>query len=366
MTKLLQTRVNRMIGSNRFSGEELHLYLLLAAGTFFAGIMHLILFGIMLVYERWFLMATNIGSMFIYVVAMIILLKRRSYKLTGLIVSGEVLCYTLIASLYTSAGDYVLCYYFVLVFMQLIIPYGSIRLRGGVLFLIWLSLTASLLAGTYVEPFYANAAPQADLLLSIFNVNLAFLGTIAVIVASNIVRDTIARSNVIRMEEYKSQANTDVLTGLRNRRYAESFFSGLYEQRNRDRWCVAMLDIDDFKVINDTLGHPVGDEVLRVVAMILRNTLRKTDVIFRWGGEEFLILLDDTDLGTAKKLLEKIRERIADTAVEYDDGTVKLTVTIGVSQLDLQDIWTSISACDKKMYRGKERGKNRVIAEGSK
>ena len=361
MAALLQTWVNKLTDSKHFSDEELFLYLSMIAGTFFAGAMHMILFGVMMIYQLWFLVVVNAVSVCLYVFVMILLFKRQAFKTVGLIVSGEVLIYTLVASLYTRTGDYVIMYYFVLVFMQFTVPYGSYKLRGSVLVLVGIALAVSLLAREYSTFIHMIAVRETNIWMSVFNVMLALGGVIAVLVSSNVVRDIIVRLNNQRMEEYKSQANTDALTGLRNRRYAETFFAGLSEKHGEDGWCVAMLDIDDFKVINDTMGHPVGDEVLCGLANILRDNLRKADVIFRWGGEEFLVLLADTELASAKKLMEKIRERIAGTDIVYSGGQMKMTVTIGVSRLDMRDIWASIAECDKKLYVGKRSGKNMVV-----
>jgi diguanylate cyclase (GGDEF)-like protein len=163
------------------------------------------------------------------------------------------------------------------------------------------------------------------------------------------------------LESSKENANTDALTGLFNRRYADLFFSSVLD---RDmRYCVALLDIDDFKKINDTYGHPCGDQVLVYLADFLRRNLRKSDYVFRWGGEEFLIVLSRVESHVARGVLEKLRLGLAQSPVETKEAALRVTVTIGVASLDADDIAASIKACDDRLYYGKRNGKNRVVAE---
>ena len=122
-----------------------------------------------------------------------------------------------------------------------------------------------------------------------------------------------------------------------------------------------MLDIDDFKVLNDTYGHELGDDVLKHLSDSITSSLRKTDVVFRWGGEEFLILLKDVDVSTAYRLLDKLRGKLESGNLEINDMTLNYTVTIGVCALDPQNVKQSIDTSDRLMYKGKALGKNRVV-----
>jgi diguanylate cyclase (GGDEF)-like protein len=165
------------------------------------------------------------------------------------------------------------------------------------------------------------------------------------------------------LENTEESANRDALTGLFNRRYANLLFASLYDEREGDRYCVALLDIDDFKLINDTYGHPCGDQVLAALAAFVRGSLRKSDKVFRWGGEEFLILLQGADLPAARAILEKLCTGLAEMIIETREAPIRITATIGIAELDAGDVAAGIKACDDRLYEGKRSGKNMVVAE---
>ena len=366
MLKILQGQINNLVklltGKKPIPDDELYLYVVLFIDVMFAGVIHILLFGVSCMYNMPVMIWANVGSMCVYAALLVLLVTRRAYKLTCIVMSFEVLAYTMLASLCAGTGNYILLYCFMVMFMQLMLPYASVKFRGIMVVLIWLSAMAAIVLVEHFGVIYASWQGQSNAMMSIFNVNLTFVSLVFELMSGNIIRGVIARNNGARMEEYKSQANTDMLTGLSNRRYAETLFKGLLEKHNYGSWCVAMLDIDDFKVINDTMGHPVGDEVLRGVADFLKDNLRKADVVIRWGGEEFLMLLADVELGAAHKLMEKVCVNLSNEDIKHSGGTARITVTIGVNVLDLQDVDGSIALCDKCMYLGKNKGKNRVVS----
>ena len=167
-------------------------------------------------------------------------------------------------------------------------------------------------------------------------------------------------------------ASTDPLTGLLNRRrfleQAESEF--LRSQRYRHELAAVMLDIDHFKAINDTHGHFVGDQVLIALSRAAENLLRDIDILCRWGGEEFVILMPETPLAGAAILAERLRELLARLAVDTDAGTLRFTISAGVAargecDAGLTDI---LQRADTALYAAKEHGRNRIqvlAAEGS-
>jgi diguanylate cyclase (GGDEF)-like protein len=160
-------------------------------------------------------------------------------------------------------------------------------------------------------------------------------------------------------------ARTDPLTGLPNRRHLLELME--YEvdrvERGGRSFCVLMADLDDFKSINDRHGHDIGDEVLCEVARRLRDTIRKQDTVSRWGGEEFLLLLPESNEAGALTLANKLRERVTADPVTFvgDLEPVVVTVTIGFSEfrpgMALHDC---IRIADEALYRGKRDGKNRA------
>jgi diguanylate cyclase (GGDEF)-like protein len=156
----------------------------------------------------------------------------------------------------------------------------------------------------------------------------------------------------------------DPLTGVLNRAGLELQGKrvGLRAQRGGRGLAVVMIDVDNFKRINDTHGHPVGDEVLRHLAHLLRVELRPHDVLARFGGEEFVLVLDDVGLAEALGLAERLRERIEAAAVLVEKIVVRFTVSMGVASSDElgHDLIRLISAGDAALYQSKRAGRNRV------
>ena len=160
----------------------------------------------------------------------------------------------------------------------------------------------------------------------------------------------------------------DELTGLNNRRY---LMEALERETNRaERYrtdlAVCMLDLDHFKAVNDTYGHPTGDKVLRFVAEQLKSAVRKNDVACRYGGEEFAVLFPDTSAEDAVQICERFRETIETTPVPHDRGEIRITVSIGVaSYLPHPDrsMDAVIRLADQALYTAKSSGRNQVFAD---
>ena len=128
---------------------------------------------------------------------------------------------------------------------------------------------------------------------------------------------------------------------------------------------IIFLDIDYFKVINDAYGHSCGDKVLVAAAGLIKDNLRSSDVIFRVGGEEFVIVLSDTDLDGAKFLAERIRKAIESHTLAYDMVTIKITASLGIYDLHENDTAdTLIKNADNAMYKAKHNGRNQVCLAG--
>lgn len=159
------------------------------------------------------------------------------------------------------------------------------------------------------------------------------------------------------------QSRTDGLSGLLNRRCWEDAVASEFERglRTGRSASILMLDIDHFKSINDRHGHPVGDEVIRNVAAILRAALREDDVPGRYGGEEFGILLPDTPAAGAEVIAERVRRRIEGASLA--PGGLRATVSIGVAELSENDVeyTVGIAHADRALYAAKERGRNRSV-----
>jgi len=165
------------------------------------------------------------------------------------------------------------------------------------------------------------------------------------------------------------QATRDNMTGLANRRYfraaMEREFAGV--QRGR-QLSLLVVDVDHFKKINDTWGHPAGDRALIAVAKALSGRLRATDLAGRIGGEEFAVLLPDTDLENAVKVAEMLRENIAAMRLEEEGQTVPITVSVGVAIAsgDGADVNADVlyARADAALYESKRTGRNKVTVSG--
>jgi two-component system cell cycle response regulator len=163
-------------------------------------------------------------------------------------------------------------------------------------------------------------------------------------------------------------AITDGLTGLHNRRYMESHLETLAEQaglRNKPL-ALMMLDIDFFKSINDTHGHDAGDDVLREFAVRVRKSIRGIDLACRYGGEEFVIVMPETDMHVAGMVAERLRRSIAGETFAIDKGNkrIPVTISIGLSTLEKkgEPIVDVLKRADVALYRAKHDGRNRVVA----
>ena len=156
----------------------------------------------------------------------------------------------------------------------------------------------------------------------------------------------------------------DSLTGLLNRNSITLILDNAYEKsiRHRTSYSVAMIDADHFKKINDTYGHSVGDDVLKTIANHMRISFRKSDCIGRIGGEEFLVVLSETEKEEARKILEKYRESLSNLKINSESIIVNATVSIGISQVSQndEDSWQAVKRADYALYNSKENGRNRI------
>ncbi|MBK5399796.1 diguanylate cyclase [Pseudomonas sp. TH39(2020)] len=164
----------------------------------------------------------------------------------------------------------------------------------------------------------------------------------------------------------QAQAVLDSLTELPNRRGFDLLAAqAMHEaQREPKPLTALLLDLDHFKALNDTYGHLAGDQVLIGFARDLESCLRHSDIVCRWGGEEFIVLLKDTDGETGLMIAEKIRQHIEQQRYAYNDNALQLTVSIGLTTLQTDDtLHTLLSRADHAMYRAKQAGRNRTCVE---
>jgi len=161
-------------------------------------------------------------------------------------------------------------------------------------------------------------------------------------------------------------ATTDSLTDLPNRRGFDILAEQALQEAQRDSspLCAVLLDLDNFKLINDQHGHLAGDQVLHDFAQQLRGTLRQSDILCRWGGEEFILLLKNTDRQAAHDLAEKLRQHCAEQRHEVEGQSLQVTVSLGLSQWHAgESLHALLGRTDRALYRAKQAGRDRVCLD---
>ncbi|MEK7223806.1 MAG: GGDEF domain-containing protein [Pseudomonadota bacterium] len=250
--------------------------------------------------------------------------------------------------------------------LRLIALFPASRLRPS-----WYILTALIIIfivgyGAYIPAFWNTHQKLFDLIVPI----VFFLGACFVLVVNyqflNIARD------LQQLAVPKQENITDPVLGIYNRRYLERRLSTEISRANRYGMTLSVLliDIDHFKRINDSYGHPVGDVVLRGLAQLIVNTVRTTDIVARYGGEEIMVIAPNTPVATAENLAERLRGKIETTVLLPQDAqktsTLKVTASIGVAYFDhdTRDSRALINEADEALYRAKSEGRNRVVVHG--
>jgi diguanylate cyclase (GGDEF)-like protein len=169
-------------------------------------------------------------------------------------------------------------------------------------------------------------------------------------------------------QELEEKNTLDALTNIRNRSYFDKKYLAELRRSRREQTSlsVAMLDIDHFKAVNDEYGHLAGDECIKAVATIIQQALKRpSDDVCRYGGEEFALILPNTDISGAVNLVEQIREQIAANKIRVDDLEIQITASIGVASSIVtltQNEEALIALADKQLYQAKAAGRNQVLA----
>ncbi len=203
--------------------------------------------------------------------------------------------------------------------------------------------------------FFYNKISEGLIRIAIFFVTILGILVIFILVKYETYTNLIIKENTI-----------DPLTGIYNRRYLlESINREVQKKKRRYKndFSIMVVDVDNFKSINDTYGHLAGDLVLRTLAQILKKNLRKVDVPCRYGGEEFVIILPGTKIGGAKLVANKIREQFMKHIFNIDNKKFSRTLSAGVTEYKSGDVNSLIKKADKALYLAKRSGKNLVVVE---
>ncbi len=183
---------------------------------------------------------------------------------------------------------------------------------------------------------------------------------------NNICNDKLLIDLISTQKELQDQANRDPMTNLYNRRYLYEFSKEVIQMSRKEEkpLSIILLDIDDFKIINDTYGHAIGDDVIISLSSFLHFNTRNSDIVCRHGGEEFVILLPNTDEDAALQIAEKLRTSVEEYKVTINQKLeIKLTISLGISSVDIsneKDIDKALGRADNALYKVKHSGKNSV------
>ena len=214
-------------------------------------------------------------------------------------------------------------------------------------------------------PLQAEISGHAAMFILIFNI---FFSTLAFsyVAYAYYQKFMASEAKILQYNKKLEQmASTDALTSLWNRRAMTQHLSMLSQQyvKHHMNFCVAILDIDFFKHVNDEHGHGMGDYVLKSLSYILKSSMEGRGQVARWGGEEFLLTFENTELDRAYKLLDQIRARIAEQEFTFKDVSLHLTITGGIEEYSMtESIDAIITRADEKLYRGKTSGRNQIVA----
>ena len=166
-----------------------------------------------------------------------------------------------------------------------------------------------------------------------------------------------------QIDELSDLVSIDALTGLFNFRHFKTILQSEMDRSKRSGipTSLVLADLDHFKVVNDTYGHETGNQVLKHMADILKNEVRTTDIVFRYGGEEFAMIFPETHLNLAVKVADRIRQQIANSPISVGDDEISLTASMGASvymKTSILDLVDFVDSVDKYLYEAKQSGRN--------
>jgi diguanylate cyclase (GGDEF)-like protein len=248
------------------------------------------------------------------------------------------------------------------IFTTVPLMYGTLGLKKSSFAGLTAATMMGVLAGGVMHTFAGKSSTLEWVCLGIAMVTMPFVSSLCSVLAS--MREQLVATNKRLIEshaEIKEYADKDTLTGLYTRRRINERAEYLANLAKRgDSLCVAIIDIDHFKLVNDTYGHPTGDAVLTKIANVVSRCVRNTDVVGRWGGEEFIVLIHG-NIHSAETICARIRNEVSCTSIS-ELGTKNITVSIGVASYENQEHFEdTILRADSALYEAKNSGRNNVV-----
>ena len=303
------------------------------------------------------LAVSNALSIGIYICALIVL-RFGYYKTVSIVISIEIVMSAFVTVYFVGSATYYQFFILLVAIAHLSVLKFMDRERVMFMLILFACFFGTFFIENYLTPAYASAIDEG---FKYFNVDFIFLAVVVMLSIEKFVNGITSTIQETKMSELTNQAYRDPLTGLYNRRYAQIYFDNIKNSSPVPLVSAALLDIDNFKEINDTYGHTNGDKALVLLSGLLRLSLRQSDFVFRWGGEEFLIAMVNTDVEAGFAVVDSIRKRVEANEMDFDGKKVKFTITAGVARLDARSLEASLVRCDENLYTGKRSGKNVVV-----
>ena len=323
---------------------------------------HLIFITIFYKYDITPLYYYNYLSIFVFSALIVTVLKKKTITLVMIVASIEILIHQSLA-VKLVGWEYGFQYYIIAI-PGLILLGDFKHYSLPIIVSIFSALT---LIFIYYYSLSNNPTYQLDGIKS--GLYLFNLISVALFVAlfSGIFAYTSKQNETILLNAHKQlyiTATTDSMTNLSNRMKTLDLIQDqiVRAKRTEKPFTLAIADIDNFKMVNDNYGHDTGDTVIISIAKLMRNSLREQDIIGRWGGEEFMIVLPETDINAGKVVLEKLRKNIESNPTIVNDASIDITITLGVSTSTHADtINEIIKLADNALYEGKRGTKNCIV-----
>jgi len=307
------------------------------------------------------LVYVNIGSCLVFI-AVYLLNRKRHHTLVVALSFLEIIVHAFIATYFLgwSSGFHL----YILCLIPLVFNYRILNLLWKHLML-GILLVCTLALQILSRSWHTAPAVPELLLQNIELMNYLIASSVFIVLSATYSIAAMDLENQLLQKngELEKLSRVDPLTGLSNRRDIMDKIEYEKEKMTRGGYtsCFILADIDHFKKINDSWGHNFGDLILQQISGILTGGVRKQDLVCRWGGEEFLLFLPDTELDGGHTVAEKLRRAIEVYHFSFDNRKIRVTLTFGVALYDpREEIDASIKRADTLLYRGKQNGRNRV------
>lgn len=325
-------------------------YMLVFAGSLFIHMMLAVLFAMM---GRTMFALMNVASILVYLLWVELFARRPMSDGMLLVPYVDVVLHACVYNLYLGAAPAFFLYPFIIIPVTFFLAARDLKhkhtlVNSSALSVLSVLLMLATLSTDPKAPFADSGHAQ-----QFFQVNALISALLLSVYTSEFMTETLSTQDSLSFH-----AENDQLTGLRNR-YG---FTKEVERIHGTQYCVIMCDIDDFKQVNDLYGHTVGDLLLAKIGKVLSGSVRKEDILCRWGGEEFLLVIR-SDLETAGSAVERIRRKLSSVAVNAGDTAVSVTMTFGVADcLEAESFDELVKIADNNLLRGKRSGKNCLVA----